>query len=46
MSPTVFIYKKYSFFFNSWEELRKHIHVETPDGTAKFWLDSIISLAD
>ena len=23
-----------------------HVHVATPDGTAKFWLEPIISLAD
>jgi len=46
MSPTIFIYKNYRFFFNSREELRKHIHVATNDGTAKFWIEPIISLAD
>ena len=46
MSPTLFIYKKYRFFFNSREEKRMHVHVATPDGTAKFWLEPIISLAD
>jgi hypothetical protein len=46
MSPTIFIYKKFRFFFNSREELRKHVHVLTPDGTAKFWLEPIVSLAD
>ncbi|MDR1964490.1 MAG: DUF4160 domain-containing protein [Planctomycetaceae bacterium] len=46
MSPTVLIYQKYRFFFNSREETRKHIHVQIADGTAKFWLEPIISLAD
>ena len=46
MSPTVFLYNKYRFFFNSREEKRKHIHVETADGTAKFWIKPIVSLAD
>lgn len=46
MSPTVLIIKKYRFFFNSREEKRKHIHVSTSDGTAKFWLEPIVSLAD
>lgn len=46
MSPTVFIHNKYRFFFNSREEKRKHIHVETADGTAKFWIEPIVSLAD
>ena len=46
MSPTIFIYKKYRFFFNSREELRKHVHVATSDGTVKFWLEPIVGLAD
>ncbi|MDR3110731.1 MAG: DUF4160 domain-containing protein [Planctomycetaceae bacterium] len=46
MSPTVLIYQKFRFFFNSREELRKHIHVQTADGTAKFWLEPIVCLAD
>lgn len=46
MSPTVFFHKKYRFFFNSREETRKHIHVATSDGTAKFWIEPIVSLAD
>jgi len=46
MSPTIFTYNKYRFFFNSREEKRKHIHVETPNGTAKFWIEPIVSLAD
>ena len=45
MSPTVLIYGKYRFFFNSREEKRMHIHVEAPDGTAKFWMEPIIALA-
>jgi len=46
MAPTIFSYQKYRFFFNSREEKRKHIHVDTPDGTAKFWIEPIISLAE
>ncbi|MDL2228117.1 DUF4160 domain-containing protein [Odoribacter sp. OttesenSCG-928-L07] len=46
MSPTIFAYKRYRFFFNSREEKRKHVHVETVDGTAKFWIEPIVSLAD
>ena len=46
MSPTIFKYKKYRFFFNSREETRKHVHIVTADGTAKFWLEPIVSLAD
>lgn len=38
MSPTVFRYKNYKFFFFSHEELRMHIHVLSPEGEAKFWI--------
>ncbi len=44
MSPTILRYKKYRFFFNSREEARRHVHVQSPDGTAKFWLEPLISL--
>lgn len=44
--PTVFVVKKYRFFFNSREEKRMHIHVASADGTAKFWVEPIVSLAD
>jgi len=46
MSPTVFRYKSYRFYFFSREETRMHVHVEGPDGEAKFWLDPVISLAE
>ena len=46
MSPTIFIHQKFRFFFNSREEQRIHIHVATSDGTAKFWIEPIVSLAD
>jgi uncharacterized protein YfaP (DUF2135 family) len=46
MSPTVFREGKYRFYFFSKEETRIHIHVISPDGEAKYWLDPIISLAD
>ena len=46
MAPTLFIYKEYRFFFNSREENRKHVHIATSDGTAKFWIEPIIGLAD
>jgi len=44
--PTILIVGKYRFFFNSREEVRMHVHVNTSDGTAKFWIEPIISLAD
>lgn len=31
------------FFFFSLEELRMHVHVLSPDGEAKFWLEPKIS---
>jgi len=46
MSPTVFWFKKYRFFFNSREETRRHVHIATPSGTAKFWLEPNVSIAD
>lgn len=45
MSPTVFCYKGYRFFFFSREEERMHIHVSSEKGEAKFWLESPVSLA-
>ena len=46
MSPTVLRYKKYRFFFFSREETRRHVHVVSPDGEAKFWLEPIVALAE
>ena len=45
MSPTVFQYGRYRFFFFSREELRCHIHVRSPEGEAKFWIEPRIELA-
>jgi hypothetical protein len=45
MSPTVFRTGKYRFYFNSREETRRHVHVQTPDGEAKFWLEPIVALS-
>lgn len=44
MSPTVFRYKKYHFFFFSHEEKRMHIHVRSADGEAKYWIEPHIRL--
>ena len=46
MSPTVFRVKRYRFFFFSREETRKHVHVVSPEGEAKFWLEPIVALAE
>lgn len=45
MSPTVFRYKNYRFFFFSLEEERRHIHVYSPDGEAKFWIEPKVEIA-
>ncbi|MCE9623851.1 MAG: DUF4160 domain-containing protein [Deltaproteobacteria bacterium] len=45
MSPTVFRYKNFRFFFFSREESRMHIHVSCPEGEAKFWIEPVVALA-
>ena len=45
MSHTVFREKGYRFYFLSNEEKRIHIHVTCEHGEAKFWLETIVSLA-
>jgi hypothetical protein len=45
VSPTIFRYRKYRFYFFSREESRMHVHVISPDGEAKFRLDPNIELA-
>jgi hypothetical protein len=45
MSPTVFRDGPFRFFFFSREEERLHIHVQSPDGEAKFWIEPSIELA-
>ena len=44
MSPTVLLIGSYRFFFNSREEPRCHVHIQTPEGIAKFWLEPTIAL--
>ena len=46
MSPTILRQGRYRFFFNSREESRMHVHIATPDGHAKFWLEPLVALAD
>jgi hypothetical protein len=46
MSPTIFRHKQYRFFFFSREESRVHVHVSSPDGEAKFWLEPVVALVD
>jgi Domain of unknown function (DUF4160) len=45
MAPTVAKYGAFRFFFFSREESRAHVHVEHPDGEAKYWLQPEIELA-
>lgn len=45
MSPTVFRDGPFRFFFFSREEERLHIHVQSSDGEAKFWLEPKIEPA-
>ncbi|MHC4930601.1 MAG: DUF4160 domain-containing protein [Planctomycetota bacterium] len=45
MSPTIFHEGPFRFFFFSREEPRMHVHAESADGEAKFWLDPEIELA-
>ena len=45
MSPTVFRYKGYRFYFFSREERRAHVHVHCADGDAKFWIEPSVELA-
>jgi hypothetical protein len=45
MSPTVFREAGFRFYFFSREEPRMHIHVQSSNGEAKFWLDPDIQIA-
>lgn len=45
MSPTVFRWREYRFFFFSREELRPHVHISGPEGHAKFWLEPDVETA-
>ena len=45
MAPTIVRDGKFRLFFFSREETRIHVHVEHPDGEAKFWLTPQVALA-
>ena len=46
MSPTVFREGPFRGFFFSREESRIHVHVQSPQGEAKFWVEPKIELAE
>src|SRR4030095_12817742 len=46
MSPTIFRERGFRFSFFSNEEPRMHVHVFHADGTAKFWLEPDLELAE
>ncbi|WP_427501118.1 DUF4160 domain-containing protein [Methylomonas sp. MED-D] len=45
MSPTVFRESGFRFYFFSREEPRMHVHVQSQNGEAQFWLIPEIELA-
>jgi Domain of unknown function (DUF4160) len=45
MAPTVARDGQFRLFFFSREEPRSHVHIEHPDGEAKFWLMPAVTLA-
>jgi hypothetical protein len=45
LSPTIFRDGQFRFYFFSREERRLHVHVQSPGGEAKFWLEPEIALA-
>jgi hypothetical protein len=45
MSPTIFRYKGYRFYFFSREEERMHVHVMHAEGEAKIWLQPHVELS-
>jgi hypothetical protein len=45
VSPTVLRLGPYRLFFFSREEQRIHVHVQSADGEAKFWLEPRVELA-
>ena len=45
MSPTIFREGGFRFYFFSREETRMHVHVQSQNGEAKFWLEPKLALA-
>jgi hypothetical protein len=46
LSPTIYREGNRRYFFFSREEPRIHVHVSSPEGEAKFWLEPTVALAD
>ena len=46
MSPTVIRFVPYRLFFFSREEFRMHVHIQSSDGEAKFWIEPEVILAN
>jgi len=43
--PTVFTLGKFRYYFFSREETRKHVHVSSPNGEVKIWLEPEVEVA-
>jgi len=46
MTPTLLRAGSYRLFFFSREEPRIHVHIQHPDGEAKFWITPAVHLAE
>ena len=45
MSLTIYRQGQYRFLFKNREETRMHVHIWSPNGIAKFWLEPIVALS-
>jgi len=45
VSPTIYRENGFRYFFFSREEKRKHVHIISANGEAKFWLEPKLELA-
>jgi hypothetical protein len=45
VSPTIFRWREFRFFFFSREERRPHVHVSGPEGEVKLWIDPFVEVA-
>jgi hypothetical protein len=46
LSPTILREGNNRYFFFSREEPRMHVHISSPKGEAKFWLEPTVALAN